>query len=320
MSAPPIIRDFLIYSETIRGKSSSSVDEYYHDLTTFFRFIKLHFNLCENINNLNEIKIDDINAELIKKISLYDLHSFLVYCKQDRSNNAKTRARKASTLRIFFKYLVNQAHILDTNPAELLETPKTAKTLPKHLTLEDSIELLNAVDGKNAERDYCILTIFLNCGLRLSELCSLNVQDVRNDSMIVRGKGNKERVVYINSATRDAIDSYLPHRKIEGVKGNDRNALFISRNNRRISNKTVQHIVYQALEKAGLSGMGFSTHKLRHTAATLMYQQGHVDVRTLQVILGHENLGTTQIYTHVSDEQVANAVESNPLSNIKRKK
>ena len=319
MAAPKIIRDFLVYSESIRSKATTSVDEYYFDLTTFFRFIKVHFGICEKNNNIKEISIDDIDEEIVKRITLYDIHSFLVFCKQELGNSAATRARKASTIRIFFKYLMNQAHIIDSNPAELLETPKMAKTLPKHLTLEDSINLLEAVDGKNSDRDFCILTIFLNCGLRLSELCSLNVNDVRGDKMIVTGKGNKQRVVYINSATRDSIDAYLPHRSIEGVKGDDRNALFISRNKRRISPKTVQHIVYTLLDKAGLSGMGLSTHKLRHTAATLMYQQGHVDVRTLQVILGHENLGTTQIYTHVSDAQAEQAVESNPLSKIKRK-
>lgn len=320
MSTPEIIRDFLIYNQTIRNKSSTSIDEYYRDLTTFFRYIKMHFGICEKNNNLSEIDIDYVNKDIVKKITLYDIHSFLVFCSQELDNKATTRARKASTIRIFFKYLKNQAHIIDSNPAELLETPKTAKTLPKHLSLEDSIELLYSVDGPNSARDFCILTIFLNCGLRLSEVCSLNVNDVRGEKMIVTGKGNKQRVVYINSATRDAIDSYLPHRNIEGVKGNDRDALFISRNKRRISNKTVQHIVYKSLENAGLSGMGLSAHKLRHTAATLMYQQGNVDVRTLQVILGHENLGTTQIYTHVSDAQSAKAVEANPLSTIKRKK
>ncbi len=319
INSPEVIRDFLAYSETIRGKATKSIEEYYHDLTTFFRYMKLIKSGLSSDTPLSDIDISDIDIEFLKLITLFDIHSFLVYCKNNRQNNAKTRARKASTIRIYFKYITTQKHWIETNPAELLETPKTAKTLPKHLTLDDSLELLKSVEGPNAERDYCILTIFLNCGLRLSELCSLNVQDVRNNTMVIKGKGNKERTVYINSATRDAIDAYLPHRVIEGVVGNDRNALFISRNHRRLSDKTVQHIVYKYLEKAGLSGMGFSTHKLRHTAATLMYQQGNVDVRTLQVILGHENLGTTQIYTHVSDAQAEMAVEANPLANVKRK-
>ncbi len=319
ISSPEVIRDFLAYSETIRGKATKSIEEYYRDLTTFFRYMKIVKTGLDIDTPLSDVDISDIDIKFLKSITLFDIHSFLVYCKNNRSNNARTRARKASTIRIYFKYITTQKHWIDTNPAELLETPKTAKTLPKHLTLDDSLELLGSVDGPNAERDYCILTIFLNCGLRLSELCSLNVQDVRNNTMVIKGKGNKERTVYINSATRDAIEAYLPHRTIEGVVGPDRSALFISRNRRRISNKTVQHIVYKNLEKAGLSGMGFSTHKLRHTAATLMYQQGNVDVRTLQVILGHENLGTTQIYTHVSDAQAEMAVESNPLAKVKRK-
>lgn len=318
-SAPSVLRGFLAYSETIRGKASTSVEEYLHDLTTLFRYIKCSRNLCSPDIPFEEIDISDITPEILKSITLYDLHAFLVFCKEERNNNARTRARKASTIRIYFKYLTNQEHLLEVNPAELLDTPKIAKTLPKHLTLEDSIDLLNAVDGENAERDYCILTIFLNCGLRLSELCGLNVTSIRDNQMKILGKGNKERIVYINAATRAAIDAYLPHRDIEGVPYSDRHALFISRNKRRISNKTVQHIVKKYLEKAGLDGLGLSTHKLRHTAATLMYQQGNVDIRTLQVILGHENLGTTQIYTHVSNEQVEKALDSNPLSNIKPK-
>ena len=243
----------------------------------------------------------------------------MVYCKNERNNNAATRARKASTLRIFFRYLTLQEHLLEVNPAELLESPKTKQSLPKHLTLEDSINLLRSVEGQNSERDYCILTLFLNCGLRLSELVGLNLSDIKSDgSLRVLGKGNKERVVYLNQACINAINAYLQVRPNEGVPVNYKNALFISRNMRRISNKTVQHIVKTYLEKSGLGNMGYSTHKLRHTAATLMYQQGNVDVRVLKEILGHANLGTTQIYTHVANKQIENAINSNPLANVKK--
>ena len=214
-----------------------------------------------------------------------------------------------------------QTHKIEHNPAELLESPKVKQSLPKHLTLENSLELLNSVDGANERRDYCILTLFLNCGLRLSELCGLDLSDISSDGvMTVTGKGNKERAVYLNDSCKEAIRRYIAVRPAEGIAYDDRNALFISRNHRRLSPKTVQHIVKTNLSKAGLSGMGFSTHKLRHTAATLMYQYGNVDIRVLKDILGHANLGTTQIYTHVSDKQVKQAIDSNPLSGVKDKK
>ena len=320
-SCPPVIRDFLTYNETIRGKSSRSVEGYFLDLQTFFRYILLVRGLVPKSAEFEKITIEKVDIELIKTITVSDLYAFLVFCKEERQNGAASRARKTSTLRIFFKYLSVQTHQLDNNPAEMLETPKVKQSLPKHLTLEDSLELLNSVEGPYKERDYCILTLFLNCGLRLAELCALNLSSISGDgTLTVVGKGNKERMVYLNSACLDAISKYLPVRHNEGVPASDKNALFISRNKRRISPKTVQHIVKTYLEKSGLGDMGYSTHKLRHTAATLMYQHGNVDIRVLKDILGHANLGTTQIYTHVSDKQIKQAVDSNPLSNVKAKK
>ncbi len=316
----PLLKDFIIYCETIKGKSEKTADEYFLDLTTLFKYLKVEKGAVDPSLPFKEISIIDIDIEFIKSITITDLYSFLVYCKNERKNGTASRARKVSSIRSFFKFLTTNKHLLDKNPALELETPKQRKSLPKHLTLEQSIDLLNAVDGPFKERDYAILTLFLNCGLRLSELCSLNYTDILPDnSMKVLGKGNKERVIYLNSACRTAIDEYMKVRPHDLIDIKDKTALFISKQRKRISNKTVQHIVYSFLDKAGLSGQGYSAHKLRHTAATLMYQMGNVDIRVLKDILGHENLGTTQIYTHISNKQVEKALNDNPLSNVKPK-
>ena len=298
-NSPQLLRDFLSYSESIKGKSSRSIEEYYHDLITFFKFLKLVRGKVQKDTEFSEIDISDIDIEIIRTVTLQDLHSFLVYCKTERSNGTAARARKASTIRIFFKYLHSHLRLIENNPALLLES----------------------VDGPNKERDYCILTFFLNCGMRLSELCGINLTDISADGALrLLGKGNKERIVYLNKACIDALNRYLVVRPREDIPPSHANALFISRNKRRLSNKTVQHLVNTYLEKAGLSGMGFSTHKLRHTAATLMYQEGGVDIRVLKEILGHANLGTTQIYTHVANKQIEDAINANPLANIKNDK
>lgn len=317
---PEIVRNYVTYIETVKGRSKHTIDEYVSDLKTFFRYIKQSRGLVEADSEFNMIAINDVDAEFLKSISLTEVYEFLVFCKNDRNNNSKTRARKSSSLRSFFKYLTVKCQILETNPIDQLDSPKSQKSLPKYLTLEQSLELLNSVSGDYKERDYCIITLFLNCGLRLSELCGLNVSDIRTDnSMRVLGKGNKERIVYLNSACLDALNNYLKVRPVDGVLGEHKKALFLSRLKKRISRKTVQHIVYMNLEKIGLSGQGYSVHKLRHTAATLMYQHGNVDIRVLKDILGHSDLGTTQIYTHLSNSQIKSAVEANPLSSVKPK-
>ena len=320
MTAPPVIRDFLTYNETIRGKSARSGDEYYLDLQTFFRYILMSRGKADS-EDFEKIGIKDVDIELIKTVTMSDIYAFLVYCKNERGNNTATRARKISTLRIFFKFLTVQTRQLETNPTELLESPKIKQSLPKHLTLDDSLNLLGCVDGVYKERDYCILVFFLNCGMRLSELCGINLSDISSDGALkLLGKGNKERTVYLNDSCKQALEAYLKVRPCEGLRGDARDALFVSRNGNRISAKTVQYTVKKYLDKAGLSGRGLSTHKLRHTAATLMYQYGNVDIRVLKDILGHSNLGTTQIYTHVSDSQVKSAIDASPLSEVTPKK
>lgn len=317
-STAPIIRDFLNYMLVVKGKSQLTVDEYYKDLRTFFRYIKMiRQSLYET--PFEEISILDVDLDLIASVTLSDAFEFMNYCIDERENLAATRARKSCTLRMFYKYLTNKVHLIPVNPLEELDTPKIGKTLPKYLTLDEAVKLLQAVDGPYRERDYCILTLFLNCGMRLSELCNINIQDVRDDNTLhLIGKGNKERVVYLNNACISAIHVYLRVRPVDGVK--DKNALFLSRMKKRISHRMVEELVYKYLEKAGLGGRGLSVHKLRHTAATLMYQHGQVDVRVLKDILGHENLGTTEIYTHLSSQQLEKAANANPLNQINEKK
>lgn len=317
--APEIIRDFLHYVQVIRGKSKLTVEEYYLDLKTFFRFIKTHRQMVDKSTPWDEIDWSGVDIALIKTITLSDVYEFMSYCINERGNKAATRARKSSTLRTFFGYLTNKMGLLSVNPVQELEVPKQQKKLPKYLTLDECLELLSVIDGPNRERDYCIMTFFLNCGLRLSELCGLNLSDIGQDHTLrVVGKGSKERMVYLNAACLSSLEAYLKVRPHDGVI--DKKALFLSSRKKRISNKTVQHMVYVYLEKAGLGNRGMSVHKLRHTAATMMYQHGHVDIRVIKDVLGHENLGTTEIYTHLSNAQMEQATSSNPLAQIKPKK
>ncbi|MGN0502692.1 MAG: tyrosine recombinase XerC [Ruminococcus sp.] len=317
--APQVIKEYLFYLETIKIKSKKTVDEYYIDLRTFFRYLKKSRKLVSDDTEFENIKIDDVNLDLIKTVTLNDAYEYMDYLYRERNNQSAARARKCSSLKGFFDFLFSKKHLISSNPIAQLEVPKRKKALPKYLTLEQSIELLNAVEGKYKERDYAILTLFLNCGLRVSEMAGLNYTDIRSDNtMRVVGKGNKERVVYLNSACIEAINDYMKVRPVDEVK--DKKALFISRNNRRMSVKTIQAMVYKYLAEIGLDAQGYSCHKLRHTAATLMYQHGGVDVRVLKEVLGHENLGTTEIYTHLSSEQMKNAADSNPLSKVKKKK
>lgn len=313
--APPVIREFLNYTGNIKGRSDLTVDEYYRDLRTFFRFIIKDRGLIKDDIDIDEIDISCVDLEMIKTITFTEILIFLNYCKDERGNNSSTRARKTSSLKDFFNYLTVKTHKLSYNPTEELEAPKKGKRLPKYLTLEDSLRLLEAVDGEFKERDYCILIFFLNCGLRLSELVGINLSDINSEYVLnVRGKGDKERTLFLNQACVNALKSYMKVRPVDGIS--DKNALFISRKKCRITNKGVYHMVNHYLEKIGLGNQGYSPHKLRHTAATLMYQKGGVDIRTLQAILGHSNLGTTQIYTHIADEQIEKGLNANPLANL----
>ena len=312
-SLPDLVCEYLRYIDVIKNRSQKTVFEYSINLREFVTFVLIDKKICSE-KNLN-LKLCDV--EFFRNITLDDAYKYLSYCKNEKNNNSSTRARKVVAIRQFFKYLSDNKQLLDNNPMKVLDSPKTKKALPKYLTLEQSINLLQSVDGKNKERDYAILTIFLNCGLRLSELVALNYNDIKSDnSMRVVGKGNKERIVYLNNACVEAIKAYMRVRPKDGVV--DKNALFLSTRLKRISPKTVQYIVKSFLEKSGLGELGMSVHKLRHTAATLMYQYGDADVLVLKDVLGHENLSTTEIYTHIVDDQKKKAIENNPLAKINK--
>lgn len=320
---PEFVNSFLDYSITILNKSPNSVKEYNYDLNMFLKYMKIHFKLT-NETDFNNITTKDFSLEQLNKITLDDIHAFLSYLALNQNAKPATRARKISTIRIFFSYLSQKANLIEFNPAQNLETPKIGKRMPKYLSLDDSKKLLNVTaseNDENKERDFAIITLFLNCGLRLSELVSINIQDIdfNECKLNVIGKGNKERTIYLNKACIKSIKEYMSVRPKEGVKNDSKSsnkALFLSRRKERISNRTVQYIVEKELLKAGLDTSKYSVHKLRHTAATLMYQYGNVDIRALQELLGHESISTTEIYTHVSNEQVRNAVEVNPLANL----
>lgn len=321
---PQILREFLIYHENIKGQSPLTISEYYLDLRMFLRFLKLMRNDMPITTKLEDIVIKDIDLGFLREIETSDIFDFLSYLANDRTVNPDSpspdygisptaRARKLSAIKSFYKYLTVRTKQLEENPVADLDYPKLRKSLPRYLTLEQSAALLKAVSGQNEKRDYAILMLFLNCGIRRSELVGLNLTDVYEDRIRVVGKGNKERFVYFGSACRKAIDAYLEERNQKVLT--DNRALFGSRDGNRISVTAVHRLVKKALLQAGLDSTQFSAHKLRHTAATMMLSGG-VDVKTVQEVLGHENLNTTQIYTHIENTELKIAAEANPLSKL----
>lgn len=328
MDAPQILRDFLTYHETIKGQSDQTIREYYLDLRMFLRFMVLMKNEMPYSTDLETIPIKNVDAAFMESITTSDVFDFLSYLSNDRvkfedSPSAETgigaaaRARKLSSIKSFYKYLTVRTKQISNNPVQDLEFPKIRKSLPKYLTLDECSRLLQAVKGSNAKRDFAILMLFLNCGIRRAELVGLNLTDVYDDRIRVLGKGNKERIVYMGSSCKKAIDDYLVERK--QIVLTDNRALFGSRDKNRISVTAVHRLVKKHMLAAGLDASQLSAHKLRHTAATLMLSNG-VDVKTVQEVLGHENLNTTQIYTHIESTELKIASEANPISKIKIKK
>lgn len=326
-SMPQYVREFASYKAVIQGCSEKTINEYLFDLRTFFRYmLSVRNGISVDDEAFENIDISGIDLDFIKSIGTDDVYEFLMYAGNVRGNSSAAKARKLSALKAFFKYMVVKRKLLEVNPVIDIETPKKKKQLPKYLSLEESLSLLDSIKNdetsKNTVRDYAIITLFLNCGMRLSELVGINLNDIDKElrSMRVLGKGSKERVIYLNDACKQALVEYLKIRLSDEKKHIKDPALFLSSRDKRISNKTVQWVVYKYLDAAGLEYKHYSTHKLRHTAATLMYQNGNVDVRVLKDILGHEQLNTTQIYTHVSDESMENAVNQNPLASVSAKK
>jgi site-specific recombinase XerD len=328
--SPEIMREFLFYHETIKGHSRKTIDEYFYDLRTFFRFLKVHKCKVPHDTPFSEISIMDIDLKFIKSVNITDVYEYLAFLSRDRPTqqnsrftthglSAASRARKTAVIRSYYKYLTLKSNNnrLKENPVADLDSPKIRKSLPRFLSLDESIKLLDNVDGVNRERDFCILTIFLNCGMRISELAGLDLTDLREDSIRVLGKGNKERIVFINDACASAINDYIHSRKT--ISAIDTRALFLSSRRTRISTSTIHNLVKKHLLAAGLDSTKYSSHKLRHTAATLMLKSG-VDVRTLQELLGHEHLNTTQIYTHIENSALRDAAMRSPLSKYKNKK
>lgn len=326
--APQYLIDFLDYISVIKGRSELTVKNYYCDLRLFLRYLKIKNNQSLSNDDFSEITIADTPESYVRAVTLTDIMGFLHFTMDERQNHQKARARKAVAIRQFFKYLTDNKDWFEVSPAAKLELPSPKNALPKHLSIEQANQLLTECSDINDwadARDYCIITFFLNCGMRLSELVGISVNDyirstdpktgVTYSFLKVIGKGNKERVIYLNNACVSAYDSYMSVRpNVQGEK-----ALFLSKRSKRISNRRVEQIIEEKLMQSGLAGYGYSVHKLRHTAATLMYQNG-VDVRILKEVLGHENLNTTQIYTHVSNNQIKQAMDQNPLSNIEAPK
>jgi len=319
LEAPPILQEFLNYHESILSHSAKTVDEYFFDLRAFFRYLKQRRDPSLASVPFQEISILDVDLDFVSKTQLSEIYGFLTFLTgSTKSGKAEssTRARKCAAIRSFYHYLAIHTRQLESDPTQALNNPKLRKSLPRYLSLSESLRLLEAVSGPNEVRDYCILTLFLNCGLRVGELVGLNVQDIRDDTIRVLGKGNKERQLYLNEACLSALEQYLTVRPEPKNDPKHRDALFISRNRTRLTTRSVENLVRKTVLQAGLDPK-YSPHKLRHTAATLMLNNG-VDIRTLQDVLGHENLGTTQIYTHISDANMKQAVDANPLAKIKK--
>lgn len=321
--AAPDIVEYVRYLEVIAGKSPNTAFSYYCDLRGFSRFMKRRRGLVPEDAELKDIDPKGLDTAFWGSVTKEDIYEYLYFLNRECGNKKSSTARRLASLHGFYDYLVNQVNKLTEDPTAAIKPPKQDKVLPKYLTAEQSMELLESTQTQSdfPERDYCMVVLFLNCGMRLSELVGMDLGDIDLEQRQIRlfGKGHKERMVYLNDACVDALQRYLSKRNtLEGLQPKEKAVFVTRRRKERISNRRVEQLVTGAMKAAGLKG--FSTHKLRHTAATLMYQTGNVDILTLKQLLGHSSVGTTQIYTHLQEFQVRAAIEENPLGKVERKK
>lgn len=312
---PEFLNDYLVHLKLVKMLSERTINEYYIDIRLFLKYIhKININ---SDAETDIIDISNMDIDEIIKVSVSDVYNFIFYVSDERNNNQRTRYRKLSSLRSFFKYLIKIKHIIEKDPTIDIDMPSPKSALPKYLSLEESKHLLETANNSDSLRDYCMITLLLNCGMRLSELISINIADIdfTENRIKILGKGEKERIIYLNNACISSLKNYLELRK-DIPEAENEPALFISNRNKRISKRRVQQIVEKTIRNAELDGKGITTHKLRHTAATLMYQYGEADILTLKELLGHSSISTTEIYTHLNNEQVRNAVENNPLASV----
>ena len=316
------IRYILLYSET-------TVNEIYADIRTFFRYLIVINNEKEYANltkdNFKEIKIKEVSLEMLEAIKPYTINDYLYFLRYTLDNSAKTRNRKLSSLKNFFKYLADN-NLISFNPTQHAKYGNVEKRLPKYLTLNDSKTLLSKTitsNKRNTIRDYAIECIFLNCCLRLSELVGLNFTDMKLDERTIKitGKGSKQRIIYINDATFEAINEYLKIRPKLDKTNKDYNALFLSERKKRISRRTVQTITENCLKMAfDGSKDNLHTHSLRHTGATLMHNENNANIVIIQKILGHEQLSSTEIYTHITNKKMKEIMQNCTISSILEKR
>lgn len=306
---PKRVDDFVSYLKNIKEQSPNTIINYTYDLTLLFKYL---VGRDQNVENYDNVEIGFVDDNFIRSITLSDLYDFLNYVEVDRNNSAYAKTRKVATLKSFFKFLNIKIKIINENPTLELETPKIKKRLPVYLTLDQSKKVLESMNKgkKYYSRDYCIFVLFLNCGMRLSELCNIKLKDIKEDTITIIGKGDKERTVYLNEECIKAINNYLKDRK---ELNNYDEYLFLSKRKTKITARAVEDLVKKHIENAGFRDKKYTPHKLRHSAATMYLKEG-VDIRFIQEILGHENISTTEIYTHVDDEELRRIVNNSPLS------